>query len=61
MIPSAVGLAFALGIVTPGRFAEPSLLEEFGAQFAGGGALVDLDIAVEAEALADGAGRAEFT
>jgi hypothetical protein len=61
LIPSAVGLAFALGIVTPGRFAEPSLLEEFGAQFADGGVRVDLDLAEETEALADGASRAEFT
>ena len=60
MVPGAVGLASALGIVTARRLAEPSLLEELVSQFTYRRILVDLYVTEEAKAFADRTSRAEF-
>jgi len=60
VIPGAESLALAFGIIAARGFAEPSLLQKFGAKFPDRGALVNFNVTQKAEALADGTGRAEF-
>jgi hypothetical protein len=60
VIPGAEGLAVAFRIVASSLFAEPSLLQEFGAQLRDRGVLIDFNVAEKAKPLAHGTRCAEF-
>jgi hypothetical protein len=60
LIPCAEGLTDALRIITAGLLPQPSLPQKLGAEFPYRRRLFNLDVAEEAEALADGTGGAEF-
>ena len=60
LIPGAESLPFTLRIVAARGFAQPSLLQKFGAKFPNRGVLVNFNVTEKREAFANGTGRTEF-